>query len=115
MTKATDGAGATPRPTGKNAEQDAELSALKAQVELMAEQKAAMTAAMSAPAAPARKAAPLVVDNDEAAKAVLAARSDTPKTYRALQDGTDITQGFIPVGTVFSTTQPPGSWMEEVE
>jgi hypothetical protein len=122
MTKATDGEGATPRPTGKNAEQDAELAALtatvKAQADAMAameERMNAMLAAQQQPAPSASKPAALTLNNDEAAKAVVAARSDKPKTYRALMDGTDITQGFIRAGTVFSTTQPQGSWMEEAE
>jgi len=95
--------GATPRPTGKNSEQDAEIAALKAQIETLT---AMVTKAPKAAGAPTSKAA---------SEAVIAARSDKPKTYRALQAGTDLTQGYIPEGTVFTTTQPQGSWMEPVE
>jgi len=95
----------TSRPTGKNAAQDAELAALKAQIETLT----AMVAAQPKPKPFA------VLNNDEASKAVIAARSKEPKTYRALMDGTDLTQGFIPAGTIFTTTQPKGSWMEPVD
>jgi hypothetical protein len=94
------------RPTGTNARQNAEIEALKAQVELLT--------AMVGNIAPGRATRP-ILDNDEASKAVLAARSPKPKTYRALMDGTDLAQGFIPAGTIFTTTQPQGSWMELIE
>lgn len=119
------GEGETTRPTGKNAEQDADIAAVMATNEMltkqmaqMSEQMAAITAALAANgAAPAAKTKPTlgIINNDEASKAVLAARAKEPKTYRATQDGTDLTQGFIPAGTVFTTTQPKGSWMEPVE
>lgn len=95
-----------PRPTGANARQNAEIEALKAQVELLT--------AMVGNIAPGRATKP-IPDNDEASKAVLAARSPKPKTYRALMNGTDLAQGFIPAGTIFTTTQPQGSWMELIE
>ena len=101
-----------PRPTGKNAEQDSEIAALKALVEQQGEMIAKLAAATAAPKPAANIG---VIDNKEASKLVEAARSKKPKTYRALQDGTDLKQGFIRAGTVFSTTQPQGSWMELVE
>jgi hypothetical protein len=95
----------TPRPTGKNAEQDAEIARLTAEV------KALKAAQPAAPAARVVAALPPA----EARKKVLAAFNKKPKTYRALQNGTDFVQGFIPEGAVFTTTQPQGSWMELVE
>jgi hypothetical protein len=94
------------RPTGTNARQNAEIEALKAQVEMLT--------AMLGNIARGRATKP-IPSNEEASKAVLAARSPTPKTYRALMDGTDVAQGFIPAGTIFTTTQPQGSWMELIE
>ena len=120
--------GETPRPTGKNAEQDEQIAALTAthealvaQMAAMQEQMAGITAALAksakAPQTSAPVAAPAIgaIPNEEASKAVLAARSKEAKTYRALQEGTDINQGVIPAGALFSTTQPQGSWMELVE
>lgn len=51
----------------------------------------------------------------EAREAVLAAHSEEPKTYLALQNGIDHKQGFIKEGQKFTTTQPQGEWMELVE
>lgn len=125
--KADEGEGETPRPTGKNAEQDAEIAALTATSEALVEQMAAMQEQMTAllaavatggaaPTAVATVAAPVKpLSGEEASKAVIAARSKEPKTYRALQDGTDLTQGIIKEGEGFTTTQPQGSWMQPVE
>lgn len=55
------------------------------------------------------------VPPEKAREEVLAARSEEPKTYRALENGTDLKQGFVPKGAIFTTTQPKGSWMEPVE
>jgi uncharacterized coiled-coil protein SlyX len=55
------------------------------------------------------------VDPKEGRKTILAGHSKKPKTYRALENGTDFKQGFIARGTIFTTTQPQGEWMEEVK
>jgi hypothetical protein len=89
------------RPTGTNAEQNEKIAALEAKIE-----------ALLAAQAPKRVVAAL--PPEEAIAAVLAARGE-PKTYRALMDGTDIKQGVVKAGEVFTTTQPQGSWMELVE
>jgi hypothetical protein len=103
MTKAaTDAAKAAAEPAV--ADQSAEIEALKAKI-------AALEAAK--PAAPVTTLA--AINNDAASAAVLAARGKEPKTYRALADGTDINQGIIKEGEVFSTTQPQGSWMELID
>lgn len=96
----------TEEPKAKQATGAAEIAALKQQIE-------ALTALVNSATKP--KPALGVISNEEASAAVKAARSKTPKTYRALQNGTDLTQGFIPEGTVFTTTQPQGSWMEPVD
>lgn len=94
------------------------LTELEAQI---AELKELLAAQASAPApqviASGRRAFTVNGPRPKAqAKAeVEAAHSKKVKTYIAVQNGTDFKQGFIPVGTVFSTTQPQGSWMEAVD
>ena len=51
----------------------------------------------------------------QAREEILAAHSKEPKTYIALQNGIDHKDGFINEGRKFTTTQPQGSWMEEVD
>lgn len=54
------------------------------------------------------------VDPKVASEKVKASHGEA-KTYRATDDGTDHKEGFVPRGKTFTTTQPQGSWMEEVE
>jgi hypothetical protein len=92
----------------KQPEPNAEIEALKAQIEELTKLVA------SQQPAPAPKRVVAAVPPEEARAAVLAARGE-PKTYLALMDGTDIKQGVVKAGEVFTTTQPQGSWMELVE
>ena len=96
----------TPRPTGKNAAQDAELAELRGMVQ-------ALTAALAAGGKRVFK-----IDSEvpaEVTRAAFAENSTEPRSYLALEDGTDINQGYITAGTIFTTTQPPGRWMQPVD
>lgn len=93
-----------------NTKQDAEIEALKAEIAALKE----LLSTPPAPASAASKFKPMPTAED-AKKAVLAARSKRPRTYRALMDGVDIKQGIVKAGETFTTTQPQGSWMELVD
>lgn len=92
--------------------------AMQALLDKVAELTATVEELKAAPPPPAPTAPTILygpTPPDVARKAVLARRSKKPKTYRALRDGTDLSQGYIKAGEVFSTCQPQGSWMELVE
>jgi hypothetical protein len=92
-----------------NAEQDAEIAGLKAQLDTLMKLVTVVAATKSGPplSFPAQGA--------EAIKLIKAARTKERKTYRALEEGTDYEQGIVKAGELFTTNQPQGEWMELVE
>lgn len=51
----------------------------------------------------------------EEARKEIEAKRGKMKTYRAIRAGTDYREGFIAEGRIFTTDQPKGEWMEEVD
>lgn len=87
--------------------QNNDLAALQAQVQMLTTALAAGGKRMFKNPGPRDKAV--------GSKAVQEAHSEKLVTYRALENGIDHKQGFVPAGAIFSTTQPQGKWMEPVE
>lgn len=88
---------------------------------ILSEQEATLTPPFPATATggpiPDHLPQPAVVslEDDDDADGRPEGHSKKAKTYRALEVGTDWKQGIIMQGEVFTTTQPKGTWMEEVK
>jgi hypothetical protein len=96
------------RPTGTNSRQDAEIAQLKGQIEALMK----LIPATTAPAAKFTVTGEVPAD---VTRAQVEEAKTEPTTYIALEDGTDLKQGFIKAGTRFTTTQPPAEWMQPVD
>lgn len=93
-------------------ENEKEISALEKEVEAL---KAQLDAANSTGSGNKGFKVTRPRPTKEAREQIEAARTGKMKTYRALEPGTDYRAGFIARNQKFTTDQPQGSWMEEVD